>query len=364
MSVTHNFDLRRDKDFHLYSLDNVDCQYMSLVDAIRTDGTKESDPERTSDTWTMLPSAVLMLRNTAIAFPCLLSKNTNFRPALREHLWFCKGLTNINQLGSKIWDEWADEDGECGPIYGHMWRRWPDVKIMLTAERMTELNFTEAQTRRAQKEIDRMRLAGYDETVLPDGRVVFEGEIDQLQQALDAVRAKSRSRRIKVEAWNPGYIYQQALPPCHTGFEFNVTKATRYERMAMEATGQQSFPDTLHITASMRSNDVLLGRPFNIMGYTLMLHMFAKMSDCNIGTMTLNTTNTHVYDHHWPALEEQRVHFDKLIDHVRSTGQPMEYPLLWIDPEVRNMSFDEIEEHHFNLSGYVPGPTIKGRVTV
>lgn len=250
--MSHIFDLRNDDHFFQYSLDNVDCQYMDLVNAILTEGTKEADPKRSEDTWTMLPSISMTLRNTAMAFPVLLSKRTRYVPAIDETCWFMRGETNIETLNSRIWDEWADESGDCGPIYGYMWRHWPDVKAFQDFTKPSAV-CPSADAIRIRNEIIRMRAAGYKETQLADGRILFEGEIDQLLNALNACVAHDRSRRIKVEAWNPGYIHMQGLPPCHTGFEFNVTKTTDYERKAMEAMGHTAYDDSLHLTATMRS---------------------------------------------------------------------------------------------------------------
>lgn len=116
------------------------------------------------------------------------------------------------------------------------------------------------------------------------------------------------------------------------------------------------------------SNDVLLGRPFNIIGYTALLHLFAKYARLNIGGFTLNTSNTHVYQHHWPALKQQELQYRELLDAVRTTGKPLQYPQLIISDVIHEMApmelLDNIRPEMFNLVGYQPKPAVKGRVTV
>lgn len=246
------FDLKNPQHLEMYLMDSVDGQYMQLVDAIQTSGTLEFDPQRTDDKWQTLIGVAMQLRNTALAFPALLSKQVAWKPAIKETCWFARGETNIKTLDSKIWDEWADENGDCGPIYGEMWRRWPDIKVFPCQEDISKLTATE-QTR-ITLEMMRMQKAGAKATELPDGRSLWESSIDQLLEALKAVCAHSRSRRIKVETYNPGYIHMQSLPPCHTNFEFNVTQATQYERMIASAAGLPQYENTLHLTATMRLN--------------------------------------------------------------------------------------------------------------
>lgn len=363
MSKIYNLDLRRDDHFQAYAMDNVDCQYAERLKAIREYGTFESDPARSEDTWSVIPSCTLQLRNTAMAFPMLLSKKVNGLASIDETCWFARGETNINTLNSKIWDEWADENGNCGPIYGEMWRRYPDIKIFPKHGD----TLTEAEHTRNTLEMMRMVERGGKATQLADGRMLVEGHIDQLLEALISVKNRSRSRRIKVEAWNPAYIHMQGLPPCHTGFEFNVTKSTEYERRVnLHATGN-CFEDSLHITATMRSADTCLGTPFNIVGYTALLHLFAKYCDLNIGSMTLNTSNTHVYTHHWEGVDKQLDQYDELIREVRETNTPMQYPILRINDCIMSMTPEEllsrIDVAHFSILEYNPKGAIKFRVT-
>ncbi|AQT28523.1 putative thymidylate synthase [Erwinia phage vB_EamM_Yoloswag] len=366
--MSANFDIRNPQHREMYLMESVDGQYMGLVKAIRETGTVEGDSQRSEDTWRSLIGCVTQLRNTTLAFPALLSKQVAWLPAVRETCWFMRGETNIKTLDSKIWDEWADVEGECGPIYGEMWRHWPDNKIFYSSNTMDELQVSEAYRQRIDREKQRMLAAGAHVTELPDGRELFELEIDQLLDALLAICSHSRSRRILVNAFNPGYIHMQGLPPCHVMFDFNVTKATRYDELAAAAAGREVYGDTLHLTATMRSQDVLLGRPFNIIGYTTLLHLFAKYARLNIGTMTLNTSNTHVYEHHWDALKQQQRQYEELIAEMEQSGQPMQYPTLRISDDIFKFSpkelLDNITADYFQLEGYQPKAPVRGRVTV
>jgi len=245
-------DLTNPEHFEFYAMHNVDALYVGLGDAILSEGTLEWDAGRTTDTWQTLIGVSLQLTNTLIAFPALISARKNWQAAVDEMCWMSRGETNIKTLNSKIWNEWADEYGECGPIYGEMWRRWPDIKAFFDESgALPEL--WSAGHRRNQAEIARMREDGYIETALVDGRILFEGQIDQFANALKHIAARSRSRRIRVQGFNPSYVNMQGLPPCHTEFEFNVTQATEYEVAQMNARGMQPSNDSLHIVVNMRS---------------------------------------------------------------------------------------------------------------
>lgn len=366
MSNYPQLDLTKERDFEMYAYDNYDCLYMGRVDAIKAEGRPVSDPKRTEDQWRTIPGCVIQLANTAMAFPAPLSKKANWVAAVDESCWFMRGETNINTLNSKIWDEWADDSGECGPIYGEMWRRWPDLKAFYDYTQPSGV-CPDADAIRARKEIERMRAAGYKETMMQDGRILFEGEIDQLLEALIAIKDRSRSRRIRVQAFNPSYLHMQGLPPCHTGFEFNVLPSTLYEQTIMRAAHGEAFEETLHVSVFLRSSDTLLGLPFNVIGYCAIFHLFAKYCGLNIGSFTIDSTNTHVYEHHWSALDKQREQFEELVAEVRSTGNPMQYPIMRIDPKIFSLEpkelLDSISVEMFNLEGYNPKGKITGRVT-
>lgn len=359
-------DLTDPKQYQLYSMHCVDEQYIGLGEALLRDGTHEADPQRTTDTWHTLIGIGFQLQNTMIAFPALLSARKNWRAAIDEMCWMSRGETNIESLNSKIWDEWADGSGDCGPIYGEQWRRWPDLKAFFDYTQPMA-SCPSADVIRVRDEILRMREDGYIETQLTDGRILFEGQIDQFANALTQVMGRSRSRRIRVQAFNPGYQNMQGLPPCHTEFEFNVTQTTPYEAMQMQARGYAADNDSLHITVTMRSNDALLGRPFNIIGYSAMHQLVAKWAGLNVGSFTLNTTNTHLYDHHREAFDKQREQWMTLRKQMQETGIPVTYPALEISDDILGLSAKELLDNAnvdwFDLVDYSPMPMVKGRVT-
>jgi len=171
-------------------------------------------------------------------FPLVTTKKLHLRSIIYELLWFLNGDTNIKYLkdnGVSIWDEWADENGELGPVYGHQWRSWP----------------------------------------APDGR-----HIDQISQVLQQIRTKPDSRRHIVTAWNPSEVDKMALPPCHALFQFYVAEGK------------------LSCQLYQRSADYLLGVPFNIASYALLTHMFAQQCDLLPGEFVWTGGDVHLYNNH------------------------------------------------------------------
>jgi thymidylate synthase len=171
-------------------------------------------------------------------FPLITTKKLHLRSIIYELLWFLNGDTNIKYLkdnGVSIWDEWADENGELGPVYGHQWRSWP----------------------------------------APDGR-----HIDQITQVISQIKAKPDSRRHIVSAWNPAEVDKMALPPCHALFQFYV------------ADGK------LSCQLYQRSADYFLGVPFNIASYALLTHMFAQQCDLEPGEFVWTGGDVHIYSNH------------------------------------------------------------------
>ncbi|MBQ4023564.1 MAG: thymidylate synthase [Prevotella sp.] len=210
-------------------------QYLALLDRILTEGVKKGD--RTG-TGTMSIFGNQMRFNLADGFPLLTTKKLHLKSIIYELLWFLKGDTNVHYLqehGVRIWNEWADADGELGPVYGHQWRSWPDY----------------------------------------DG-----GTIDQIQMVLDQIRNNPNSRRMIVSAWNVAEVNRMALPPCHTMFQFYV------------ADGR------LSLQLYQRSADTFLGVPFNIASYALLLMMMAQVTGLEPGDFIHTTGDTHLYLNH------------------------------------------------------------------
>jgi thymidylate synthase len=210
-------------------------QYLELLNRVLTEGTPKSD--RTG-TGTRSVFGHQMRFDLAEGFPLITTKKLHTRSILHELLWFVAGDTNTKYLtdnGVSIWNEWADEDGELGPVYGKQWRSW----------------------------------------ACPDGRV-----IDQLTDVVEQIKTNPDSRRLIVTAWNPADIGQMALPPCHLLFQFYV------------ADGR------LSCQLYQRSADVFLGVPFNIASYALLLLMVAQVTDLAPGEFVHTLGDAHLYDNH------------------------------------------------------------------
>lgn len=210
-------------------------QYLSLLNRILTEGATKTD--RTG-TGTMSVFGNQMRFNLADGFPLLTTKKLHLKSIIYELLWFLRGDTNVHYLqehGVRIWNEWADENGDLGPVYGHQWRSWPDYN---------------------------------------------GGTIDQIQNVLDLISNHPDSRRMIVSAWNPAEVEQMALPPCHCLFQFYV------------ADGK------LSLQLYQRSADTFLGVPFNIASYALLLQMMAQVSGLEPGEFIHTTGDTHLYLNH------------------------------------------------------------------
>lgn len=210
-------------------------QYLDLLNRILTEGTKKED--RTG-TGTISVFGNQMRFNLDDGFPLLTTKKLHLKSIIHELLWFLDGNTNVKYLqenGVRIWNEWADENGELGPVYGHQWRSWPDYN---------------------------------------------GGTIDQIQNIVDQLKNNPDSRRMIVSAWNVAEVEKMALPPCHTMFQFYV------------ADGR------LSLQLYQRSADTFLGVPFNIASYALLLMMMAQVSGLKAGDFVHTTGDTHLYLNH------------------------------------------------------------------
>ena len=217
-------------------------QYLDLLRHIREHGVLKED--RTG-TGTQSVFGYQMRFNLEDGFPLLTTKKVHLKSIIYELLWFLSGDTNIKYLkdhGVSIWDEWADENGELGPVYGHQWRSWPT----------------------------------------PDGRT-----IDQISMIIDTIKHNPDSRRILVSAWNPGEVDKMALPPCHCLFQFYVAEGK------------------LSCQLYQRSADVFLGVPFNIASYALLTMMLAQVCGLKPGEFIHTTGDTHIYRNHFEQVALQ-----------------------------------------------------------
>ena len=214
--------------------------YLDILNRILTEGTEKGD--RTG-TGTISIFGTQSRYNLADGFPLLTTKKLHLKSIIYELLWFLRGDTNVHWLqerGVRIWNEWADENGELGPVYGHQWRSWPDY----------------------------------------DG-----GVIDQIQYVVDQLKTNPDSRRMIVSAWNVAEVNKMALPPCHTIFQFYTAPLPDGHRR-------------LSLQLYQRSADTFLGVPFNIASYALLLQMMAQVCDMVPGDFIHTTGDTHLYLNH------------------------------------------------------------------
>ncbi|MEP5761398.1 MAG: thymidylate synthase [Litoreibacter sp.] len=221
-------------------------EYLSALTHIMNTGTPSDDRTGTGTLSVFGMQCRYDLRN---GFPLVTTKKLHLRSIIHELLWFLSGDTNITYLkdnGVSIWDEWADENGDLGPVYGHQWRHFPKTR---------------------------------------NGAVV--GEMDQIVDLVQAIKDNPSGRRHIVSAWNPGDVEDMALPPCHTLWQVRV------------------LGDTMHLQLYQRSADMFLGVPFNIASYALLLEMLAHVTGYKAGEFIHTMGDAHIYSNHVEQVRTQ-----------------------------------------------------------
>lgn len=229
-------------------------QYLDLLKRIKEEGVTKGD--RTG-TGTMSVFGHQMRFNLAEGFPLLTTKKLHLKSIIHELLWFLKGDTNVRYLqenGVRIWNEWADENGELGPVYGHQWRSWSNNK---------------------------------------------GGTIDQIANVIEQIKNNPDSRRLIVTAWNPADVEHMALPPCHCFFQFYVAEGK------------------LSLQLYQRSADTFLGVPFNIASYALLLMMVAQVTNLQLGDFVYTTGDTHLYLNHLEQADLQLTRTPRALPKIR-----------------------------------------------
>lgn len=217
-------------------------QYLDLLDYVLKNGTTKED--RTG-TGTISVFGYQMRFDLSNGFPLLTTKKLHLKSIIHELLWFLNGDTNVKYLqenGVRIWNEWADENGELGPVYGHQWRSWPDYN---------------------------------------------GNSIDQISNVINQIKNNPDSRRLIVSAWNVAEVENMALPPCHILFQFYVSNGK------------------LSLQLYQRSADIFLGVPFNIASYALLLMMVAQVTDLQVGEFIHTLGDAHIYKNHLEQVHEQ-----------------------------------------------------------
>lgn len=239
----------------------------------------------------------------ADGFPLVTTKKLHLRSIIHELLWFLSGDTNIRYLqenGVSIWDEWADGNGDLGPVYGQQWRRFP--KLVPSGQQS-------------------------------DGRpLFFAAHVDQIADLVEAIRKTPDSRRLIVSAWNPGDVPDMALPPCHTLWQVRI------------------LAGKLHLQLYQRSADMFLGVPFNIASYALLQVMLAHVTGYQPGDFIHSIGDAHIYSNH--------------LDQVRTqlARNPKPLPQLRLRREVKSIFDFRFED--FEVLNYEPDPAIKAPVAV
>ncbi|MDY4649065.1 MAG: thymidylate synthase [Muribaculaceae bacterium] len=263
-------------------------QYLDLLRHILDHGMEKHD--RTG-TGTISTFGYQMRFDLEKGFPLVTTKKVHLKSIIYELLWFLQGDTNVHYLqehGVRIWNEWADPDGELGHIYGYQWRSWPDY----------------------------------------DG-----GNIDQISQAVEAIKNNPDSRRIIVSAWNVADLDRMNLPPCHAFFQFYVSPDGR-----------------LSCQLYQRSADCFLGVPFNIASYALLTMMMAQVCGLRPGEFIHTLGDAHIYLNHLDQV------------HLQLERDPRPLPRMVINPEVTSIFDFRYED--FRIEDYNPHPTIKAPISV
>ncbi|SFD46830.1 thymidylate synthase [Roseivivax sediminis] len=272
-------------------------------DALRTIlETGEPSTDRTG-TGTLSAFGLQSRYRLADGFPLVTTKKLHLRSIVHELLWFLSGDTNIRYLkdnGVRIWDEWADEHGDLGPVYGRQWRAFPALEP-----------------------------SGRTEGGRP---LFFARHIDQIAGLVEAIRKTPDSRRLIVSAWNPADVPDMALPPCHTMWQVRVLNGR------------------LHLQLYQRSADMFLGVPFNIASYALLQSMLAHVTGYEAGDFVHTMGDAHIYDNHMEQVKLQ----------LSRTPKPL--PTLRLTRDVRDI-FD-FRYDDFAFEGYDPDPAIRAPVAV
>lgn len=303
-------------------------------------------------------------------FPLVTTKKVHLKSIIHELLWFLNGDTNVKYLqenGVKIWNAWSDEEGNLGPVYGKQWREWRDCKVV----ECHDVRRTQQLMQRGYKYIGNMKEDGTT-------YLVYEKAHDQISKVIQQLREDPDSRRIIVSAWNVGDLDDMALNPCHNYFQFYTTEMTLLERLDWyEANEPEKFANAplinhediddeerLHETLDregiprrklscfymMRSNDYLLGAPFNVASYALLTHMIAQQLNMVPDELVYSGVDVHLYSNH---LEQAK---------LQLTREP--YPLPKLVIKRKPDSIFDYRYEDFELVGYQSHDTIKAPIAV
>jgi thymidylate synthase len=298
-------------------------QYHDLLRLVLDHGKFKSDRTGTGTYSVFGAQARFDLRNS---FPVLTTKKLHLRSIIHELLWFLRGERNIRYLRENkvtIWDEWADKNGDLGPIYGKQWRNW--------VKKSRGRSSTDSSP--AQPTLFDLRESSDAPAVTPaPPRKRSRHGIDQVATVIEQIKKTPDSRRLIVSAWNVADIESMALPPCHALFQFYV------------------MDGELSCQLYQRSADLFLGVPFNIASYALLTLMVAQVCDLKPGEFIHTFGDLHLYSNH----KEQAK--------LQLTREPRSLPQMKLNPAVKNI--DDFKFEDFELVGYDPHPAIKAPIAV
>lgn len=302
-------------------------QYLDMMQRVMEEGVHKQD--RTG-TGTISVFGHQMRFDLAKGFPLVTTKKCHLKSIIHELIWFLSGDTNIQYLKEndvKIWDAWADEDGNLGPVYGSQWRSWPDLK--------------------------------------QDSEV-----IDQIANVIEQIKTNPDSRRLIVSAWNPAQVDDMALPPCHALFQFYTQELTYIQRMALLSKKDLCFSADvkdketwiaicdahsipvrkLSCQLYQRSADIFLGVPFNIASYALLTMMIAQVCNLELGEFVWTGGDCHLYTNH----------LDQAIEQMKR--MPYQSPLMVLNPKIKDI--DDFTYDDFTLMMYHSHPHISAPIAV
>jgi thymidylate synthase len=298
-------------------------QYLQLLRLVLEQGKFKSDRTGTGTYSVFGAQTRFDLRES---FPLLTTKKLHLRSIIYELLWFLRGERNIRYLQDNkvtIWDEWADEKGDLGPVYGKQWRHW--TKTSKSYKR---------DPAGSQPTLFDLGESGESTSVTPLGPRVRPSKwgIDQIARVIEEIKTNPDSRRLIVSAWNVADIDSMALPPCHALFQFYVSEGE------------------LSCQLYQRSADLFLGVPFNIASYALLTMMVARVCGLKPGDFVHTFGDLHLYANHLAQAKEQL------------TRKPRPLPMMKLNPAVK--SIDDFKYEDFELVGYDPHPSIKAPIAV
>lgn len=327
-----------------------DLQYFKLVGDVLRNGVEKTDRTGVGTIAVFGRSMRFDLSDGTI--PLLTTKAMHIPSIIHEVLWYLSGSGNVKYLqenGVRIWNEWADENGDLGPVYGVQWRKRQGNVINAPVTFRTDP----------------------DNIARPHVELEYE-YIDQIARLVDALKTNPTSRRLMVDAWNPADVDSMALPPCHYAFQcyaaelsmkerITIASKTHYvpdmfDRRSTDEEVQQALDNTnvpkyrLSLLLNMRSNDVGLGNPFNIAQYSILLRMLCEVVNMAPGDFIYNGGDVHIYSNHVELLREQLVRV------------PMPSPTLTFNRKVT--SIDDFKFEDFSINNYKSHPAIKMKVAV